>query len=168
MSKRKKTKKHPHPRHSYRNAAPRAPRAPARKPQEEETPLRRLAYTAAGAGSTALAGSILLREGWAPKTIATALTAVGAGLAWKGDAPTVRSIGAGVMSAAGSQLAILTIEDHEKKSAPGAQDDQTAPNTQSARKLSNAAGLPPGSLSSALDRARSRLRLAARAQEAMA
>ena len=171
MSKRKKTKKQPHhshPRHGYRNAAPRAPRAPARKPEVEETPLRRLAYTAAGAGGTALAGSILLQEGWAPKTIATALTAVGAGLAWKGDAANVRSVGAGVMSAAGGQLAILTIEDHEKKSAPSAQDDLTAGSTQSARKPSNAAGLPPGSLSDALDRARSRLRLAARAHEAMA
>jgi len=99
MAKKKKGKKHP-----FRNAAPRAPRAGK---SEDETPLKRLAATAGGAAGTALAGSFLAHEGWAPKTIATALAAVGAGLAWKGDAPTIRSVGAGVMSAAGSQLALM-------------------------------------------------------------
>src|SRR5262245_21217903 len=98
--KKKKGKKHP-----FRNAAPRAPRAGKAEP-DLETPLKRLAYTAGGAAGTALAGSFLAHEGWAPKTIATALSAVGAGLAWKGDSSTIRSVGAGVMSAAGSQLAL--------------------------------------------------------------
>jgi hypothetical protein len=145
----KKTKKH-----HFRNAAPRAPRA-ARP--EEETPLKRLAMTAAGAAGTALAGSFLAHEGWAPKTIATALAAVGGGLAWKGDAPTIRSVGAGVMSAAGSQLALMMIDDREKKAAPA----QVA-STQVAKKPSNAGELPPGSLESALARAQARLAIEAR------
>jgi hypothetical protein len=150
MAKKKKYKKHP-----YRNAAPRAPRAT--KP-EEETPLKRLAFTAGGAAGTALAGSFLAHEGWAPKTIATALAAVGAGLAWKGDAPGIRSVGAGVMSAAGSQLALMVIDDRDKKAAPA---------TQVAKKPANAANaLPPGALESALDRAQARIALSAREAEA--
>ena len=157
MAKKKKTKRYTKPHHTFRNAAPRAPRA-ATKP-EEETPLKRLAYTAAGAGGTALAGSFLAHEGWAPKTIATALTAVGAGLAWKGDAHTVRSIGAGVMAAAGSQLALMSIDDKDKKAAPS---------TQTAQRPSNAAALPAGALESALERAQAHLALASRQQEGMA
>ena len=139
----------------YRNAAPRAPRTI--KP-EEETPLRRLAMTAAGAGGTALAGSFLVHEGWAPKTISTALTAVGAGLAWKGDSATVRNIGAGVMSAAGSQLALMMIDDRTSKpsNASVQQPTQTA-----LKKPSNAGELPPGSLENAFARAQTRLAVVA-------
>ena len=143
--------------HLYRNVAPRAPRSP--KP-EDETPMKRLAYTAAGAAGTALAGSFLAHEGWAPKTIATALAAVGGGLAWKGDAPTVRSVGAGVMSAAGSQLALMMMDDRDKKAV------SAAPATQVAKKLSNAGELPAGALENALSRAQARLALEARESEA--
>ncbi|MBV8758627.1 MAG: hypothetical protein JO257_15175 [Deltaproteobacteria bacterium] len=157
MAKKKKPK---FKKHHLRNVAPRAPRA-AGKPQEE-TPMKRLAYTAAGAAGTALAGSFLAHEGWAPKTIATALAAVGGGLAWKGDAPTVRSVGAGVMSAAGSQLALMMMDDREKKSGPVV---ATAP-AQVAKKLANAGELPPGALENALARAQARLALEARESEA--
>jgi hypothetical protein len=155
MAKKKKNKKH-----HFRNAAPRAPRAP-RAQHEEETPLKRLAATAGGAAGTALAGSFLAHEGWAPKTIATALAAVGAGLAWKGDAPTIRSVGAGVMSAAGSQLALMVIDDRDKKAAPA-----PAQAPQVAKKPANADGLPPGALESALGRAQARLAISAREAEA--
>ncbi len=157
MAKNKKHKKH-----AFRNAAPtrnavvRAPRSV--KPQTEETPLRRLAYTAGGAAGTALAGSFLAHEGWAPKTIATALAAVGAGLAWKGDAPTVRSLGAGVMSAAGSQLALMMMDERDQKAA-------ASPTVATAKKPSNADGLPPGALESALERAQARLALSSRNAE---
>ena len=160
MAKKKKFKKAKKSPHVFRNAAPRAPSAPRaqRSRGEDETPLTRLAYTAGGAAGTALAGSFLAHEGWAPKTIATALAAVGAGLAWKGDAPGIRSVGAGVMSAAGSQLALMVMDDHDRK----------PPATQVAvKKPANAAdGLPPGALESALARAQSRLALSAREQEA--
>ena len=98
----------------------------------------------------ALLGSFLARQGWAPKTIAGALTAVGAGLAWKGDGSTIRSVGAGTMSAAGSQLALMVIDDRDKKVAAIA-----------APKPKNADGLPPGALENAFDRARERLALTA-------
>ena len=155
----KKHKNRKKSQHHYRNAAPRLPsvsRSPRAARSEHETPLKRLALTAGGAAGTALAGSFLAHEGWAPKTIATALTAVGAGLAWKGDAPGVRSVGAGVMSAAGSQLALMVIDDRDKKAT-------TAP----AKKPANAANaLPPGSLENALERAQARLALSARESEA--
>jgi len=154
MAKKKKTKKH----HPFRNAAPRAPRATTAKP-EEETALKRLGYTAAGAATTSLAGSFLAHEGWAPKTIATALAAVGAGLAWKGDAPTIRSIGAGVMSAAGSQLALMMMDERDHKaSGATAQTAQAAP---VAKKPANAGELPPGSLENAFERAKTRLSISA-------
>lgn len=151
-----KKKKH---KFKHRNAAPRnaaparvsAPRAPRAK-AAEETATHRLGYTAAGAGSTALVGSLLARQGWAPKTIAGVLTAVGAGLAWKGDGATVRSLGAGTMSAAGSQLALLMMEDHDAKKPPS--------KTDSGKKPSNSDELPPGALESAFERARHRLALA--------
>ena len=137
----------------HRNAAPSAsaPRAP-RALRDEETPGKRLAVTAAGAAGTALAGSFLARQGWAPKTIAGVLAAVGAGLAWKGEGSTVRSVGTGAMSAAGSQLALMMIDDRDRKTAP-------APTT-TAKKPSNADGLPAGALEAAFERARSRLALA--------
>jgi hypothetical protein len=143
MSK-KKTKKLK--KQAFRNAAPRAPRA-ARS--SEETSLRRLGYTAAGAAGTALVGSFLAREGWAPKTIATALAAVGAGLAWKGDESTIRSLGAGAMSAAGSQLALMLIDDRDHKSGGAAVTAQKKP--------ANAGELPPGTLEGAFERAKARL-----------
>ena len=152
----KKTKYKKHP---YRNAAPAprafAPRAPRAAKPEDETSLRRLGYSAAGAAGTALVGSFLSREGWAPKTIATALAAVGAGLAWKGDESTIRSVGAGAMSAAGSQLALMLIDDHEHKTAA------SAPATTADKKPANAGELPPGSLENAFERAKTRLAISA-------
>lgn len=129
----------------HRNAAPRTPRAN----KDPETSAHRLGYTAAGAAGTALLGSFLARQGWAPKTIAGALTAVGAGLAWKGDGSTIKSVGAGTMSAAGSQLALMLIDDRAKPAAT----------TAVAVKPKNADELPPGALESAFERARERLSL---------
>jgi hypothetical protein len=142
----KKNKKHKF-KLKHRNAAPRSPRA-ARP--EDETPTKRLATTAAGAAGTALVGSFLARQGWAPKTIAGALAAVGAGLAWKGDGATIRSVGSGAMSAAGSQLALMLIDDRDHKAAPAVP----------VKKPSNSDGLPEGALEAAFERARHRLALA--------
>jgi hypothetical protein len=147
-----------HKKNKHRNAAPsmRSSRnaAPAPRPRAnraaDDTSLQHLGYTAAGAAGTALVGSLLARRGWAPKTIASALTAVGAGLAWKGDGSTIRSIGAGTMSAAGSQLALMVIDDQEHPHG--------APAT---KKPANADGLPPGALEGAFERARRRLALSA-------
>lgn len=143
-----KKKKHKFMKH--RNAAPRAPRAG--RQQQAESSFQQLGYTAAGAAGTALIGSFLARQGWAPKTIAGALTAVGAGLAWKGDGTTIKSVGAGTMSAAGSQLALMLIDDRSKPAAT-----QTAAVVKT--KPANADELPPGALESAFERARERLAL---------
>ncbi len=149
--------------HSYRNASPRyaaprnaTPRAPRVDKPGDETSLRRLGVTAAGAAGTALIGTFLAKEGWAPKTIATALAAVGAGLAWKGDEPTIRSVGAGAMSAAGSQLALMIMEDRDQKPTTA-----SAPAVATAKKPANAGELPPGSLENAFERAKARLVLSA-------
>lgn len=154
----KKKKKH-HNFIKHRNAAPRAPRAASK--QDPETSTHRLGYTAAGAAGTALLGSFLARQGWAPKTIAGALTAVGAGLAWKGDGSTIKSVGAGTMSAAGSQLALMMIDDHSAHPAHATTTVATA------KKPANADGLPPGALENAFDRARERLALVAGEHEAI-
>ena len=152
-----KKHKHKSKRPPFRNAAPRAPRAS----KEPESPLQRLAYTAGGAAGTALAGAFLLHEGWKPKTVATALAAVGAGLAWKGEEESIRSVGAGTMSAAGAQLALMVIEDRDRKavaeraaaSAPAKTIASTAP------RQANGNNLPPGALEAALARAQARLAL---------
>jgi hypothetical protein len=144
-------------------STPARPRTPANDNSPEAISFRRLGYTAVGAAGTALTGSVLAKQGWAPKTIAGALTAVGAGLAWKGDGDTVRSVGAGVMSAAGSQLALMMIDDHDAKVAPV----PTPPKKQGpAEKPANANELPPGALESAMERARMRLALSEEHQSA--
>ncbi|HEY1811005.1 MAG TPA: hypothetical protein VGG74_01525 [Kofleriaceae bacterium] len=158
MSKKKKKFK----RHPFRNATPvkptharnAAPRAPRNQPVEDDTPLKRLAYTASGAAGTALAGAFLAHEGWSPKTIATALGAVGAGLAWKGDEAGIRSVGAGAMSAAGAQLALMIIDERDRKAAAAKPSSVPA-----AKRQADADALPPGALEAALARAQARLAL---------
>ncbi len=144
-----KKKKH---KFKHRNAGPPRPRASRAGKPGEESSMHQLGYTAAGAAGTALLGSFLARQGWAPKTIAGALTAVGAGLAWKGDGSTIKSVGAGTMSAAGSQLALMMIDDRDKPAA-------AKPATTVVKKPANADELPPGALESAFERARERLAL---------
>ncbi len=141
--KRKKTK------HSFRNAAPRAPRAPRAATEHEETPLTRLGMTAAGAAGSAFVGAFLTMEGWAPKTIAGALTALGAGLTWKGEGATTKSVGSGAMSSAGGQLVLMMMDEHTQK--------QGAPQVATAKKPANADAIPAGSVERALDRARRRI-----------
>ena len=147
MAKKKKTK-HTFVRH--RNAGP--PRAPRAGKPEDETSTHRLGYTAAGAAGSALIGALLARQGWAPKTIAGTLTALGAGLAWKGEGSTTKSLGAGTMSAAGAQLAMMMIDDHQTK--------QEVKVATVVKKPANADDLPPGSLENAFERARERLTIA--------
>ncbi|HLL23849.1 MAG TPA: hypothetical protein VK427_17040 [Kofleriaceae bacterium] len=159
----KKKQKHKFTKH--RNAGPpriATPRAPRAGKAADETSMHRLGYTAAGAAGTALVGSFLARQGWAPKTIAGALAAVGAGLAWKGDGSTIKSVGAGTMSAAGSQLALMLIDDRSQATKPA------APKVATGKKPANVDGLPPGALENAFERARERLALVAGEHEAMA
>jgi hypothetical protein len=156
---RKKKFRRPHAR-GFRNAAPAAARS--RAGGTHDSALVRLGYTAAGAAGTALVGSFLAREGWAPKTIATALAAVGAGLAWKGDEESIRSLGAGAMSAAGSQLALMLIDDSGKPADGNASSAKTGG---ALPKPANAGQLPPGALESAFERAKARLQLASNTRQ---
>jgi len=150
--------KHKKKPHRHRNAAPRAPRAyvpPDDKNHETNT--QRLGYTAGGAAATSLVGALLTKQGWAPKTVATGLTLLGAGLGWKGDSAPVRSVGVGTMSAAGAQLALMLWDDHEKKTGPAAITASTNQLPAGAkRQLANGDGedLPSGALENAFNRAR--------------
>jgi len=147
MAKKKKQK-------HYRNAAPRPPRA---SKAGAETPGHHLGYTAAGAAGSALLVGLLARQGWAPKTVAAAVTAVGAGLGWKGDGSTIRSVGAGAMSGAGAQLGLMMIADHEQKQGTNNATTPTVATTALPTKKVANAELPPGVLEAAFYRARDRL-----------
>jgi len=143
-------------RNGLRNAAPAAPRPPraprAPKPAAgEDTVVRRLGYTAAGAAGTALVGSFLAREGWAPKTIAGLLTVAGGVAAGTSHDPMVQRLGSGAMSAAGGQLALLMLDDRESKGTTSGASHSPIP------KRSNAGALPPGALENAFERARARM-----------
>jgi hypothetical protein len=152
----KKSKKY-----KFRNAAPRAARNAAPRAVKhhaksgEETSLQRLGYTAAGTAASAFFGAFLAKGGWAPKTVSTALTTLGAGLTWKGDSPQAKSIGSGVMGASGGQLVMELLVDHEKKRVETEHEKEQK--EQEPKKPSNAAGVPQASLEDALARAKTRL-----------
>ena len=63
------------------------------------------------------------------------------------------------MSAAGSQLALMMIDDRDQQGEPAA-----APATAVAKKPANADALPPGALETRSTRAQARLALSARAR----
>lgn len=150
-------KKHK-PRTKYRNnggppaprpASPPRPRAPRPKP-EEQTPMQRLAYTAAGAAGTAIVGGMLAKQDWQPKTIAGVITAVGTALAWKGESPAIQSIGTGAMAAGGGQLALQVMDDRYEQALKELAKKAPAP----ARRQANGYELQPGALEAAFERGR--------------
>jgi hypothetical protein len=173
MAKKKKRKhaSRPAPRSTYRNATP----SGAGK-AKQETPLARIGYTVAGAGAAALAVTMFEHEKWEPKKVAGVLGLGGAALAWRSSNEAAKAIGLGVSSAAGAQLALLVMSDHEKKladaAASSAQSDaatvaqnstpaQNSLPASTAQRPANAGqALPPGALESALARAQARLALA--------
>ena len=63
------------------------------------------------------------------------------------------------MSAAGSQLALMLIDDRDKTPSTTTASSTTTPPSQPA-KPANAGELPPGALESAFERAKARLALA--------
>lgn len=76
--------------------------------------VHQLAFTAAGAAGSALLGAILARKGYAPKTIAGVIAAVGAALAGISDSDALRALGAGAMSGSGAQLVLMLFAEHEE------------------------------------------------------
>jgi hypothetical protein len=147
-------KKKKKPTHRHRNAGPSSPASSRAKRSDGDSSLQRLGYTVAGAAATALTGSFLAREGWAPKTIASVITAVGAGLAWRGDDPMIKSVGAGAMAAGGSQLALLLLNDVDHRPRPASPPPAAMPQLPGKRQ---ADALPPGALEAAFERARARI-----------
>ena len=127
---------------------------------EQETPSGRIGWTAAAAAGTVVLGAFLAREGWAPKPVAAALTAVGAGLALKGAGASTKSVGLGAMAAAGGVLTLLTMrpEDKDKSKEENVAAGQGRPPTPADVQTRRASdGLPPGALESAFQRARAHL-----------
>ncbi|HEX4450518.1 MAG TPA: hypothetical protein VH143_06580 [Kofleriaceae bacterium] len=175
MAKKKKRKhaSRPAPRSTYRNATP----SGAGK-AKQETPLARIGYTVAGAGAAALAVTMFEHEKWEPKKVAGVLGLGGAALAWRSSNEAAKAIGLGVSSAAGAQLALLVMSDHEKKLADAAASNSSAqsdaatvaqtstpaqnslPASTTQRPANAGQALPPGALESALARAQARLALA--------
>jgi hypothetical protein len=126
---------------------------------DTDTPGWKAIKTAGGALGAALACAYIARENWLPPSAVTGVvSAIGATLAVGGSKEIYRDLGLGVMSAAGSQLALLTIDTHLASSGG------TAPTVASAagspKKPANADTLPPGALEDAYRRARQRLAMA--------
>jgi len=137
-----------------RNAGPPTPRAPRASSQQPAAPspsrdLERLWPYAAGAAGTAIVGTMLAREGVAPKTIAGGLALTGGLLGWRLTNKTERNLALAVGSAALAQLVLLKWGD-VKDDNKGKSDDA---------KPRQARALPPGALESAFERARRRVAL---------
>jgi hypothetical protein len=133
--------------------------------------------TAGGAAGAALACAYIARENWIPPVFVTGLvTAVGTTLAVLGRNETLRSVGNGVMSAAGAQLGLMLIDNHyntvetEKRIAQAQVDKATAKaqadkaHAEAAKSTRSAENLPPGALEAAYERARTRLAMAQAAE----
>jgi len=119
----KKTHKHKHK--HFRNAAPplirtRNARSAGGGPStsglrfggKDPSGLRTI-KTFGGAMGAALACAYIARENWIPPKFFTGMVgAVGATLAVFSHTDTLQSVGNGIMSAAGAQLGLMTIDDH--------------------------------------------------------
>jgi len=156
----KKTKKtkNTKPKHAFRNSAtaaalPRA-RPTARARTEDDSFALRAAKVAGGMVGATIACAIVAKQDWLPpKALTSTTAAVGAALALTGHSSTLRDVGYGVMGAAGGQLGLLLIDDHQQSKQANPQVASTA----SVKKPANAETLPPGALESAYERARARL-----------
>ncbi len=140
-----------HPRHDRRrrnaSASTRA-RAPIREHGHDAA--WRAVKTAAGAAGAALACAFIARKEWLPpKLITGVVSVVGAVFAVGGRSDTLRAVGAGAMSAAGTQLGLMLLDDRHRS---GRLAVPTKP--------SNVDRLPSDALASAFARERERLKWA--------
>lgn len=87
--------------------------------------VQQLALTAAGAAGSALLNALLARRGYAPKTVAGAIAALGAGIAGVGENHAFRALGAGAMSGSGAQLVLMLFAEYEEKKNVAANDAVT-------------------------------------------
>lgn len=151
-----------------RNASPPpAERAPPRRsssrsatPEDPDTG-NRLLWTGMGAAATAAVGTVLVQSGLPPAAVATGLGVIGSSVVGLSKNPKARSFGAGSMSAATGQFALMVVADLQEakrdKATPRVAVAQTKPTT----KPSNAAELMPGEVDAAMERSRMRTALTA-------
>jgi hypothetical protein len=160
-------------RHKYRNEMrPTArPRASTRSEAGQSQPAKkvdppgmRTLKAAGGAIGAALACAYIARENWLPpKAVTGLLAAIGGTVAFVADKDSYRSVGQGVMSAAGAQLGLMLIDTHyQAVNGGGAPVVATA---SVRKKPANAESLPPGALEAAYERARRRLAMAEAASQ---
>jgi hypothetical protein len=88
--------------------------------------VQQLAFTAAGAAGSALLGAILARKGYAPKTIAGVIAAIGAAFGGISDSDALRAVAAGAMSGSGAQLVLMLFLEHEDRQKVGSDGATTA------------------------------------------
>ncbi len=139
------------------SSEPRAEAVSVRRGLSElpDTPGWKAIKTAGGALVASLACAYVARENWLPpRAVTGVVSAVGATLAVGGSKEGHRDVGLGMMSAAGSQLALLTIDNHIATTG-----DKTAEMASVGGKPrpANVDTLPPGALEAAYRRARERL-----------
>jgi len=157
--------------HAFRNGATAAalsrPRPTTRTrttSHDDDSQALQAAKVAGGMLGATLACAFVAKQDWLPpKALTGATAAVGAALALAGNSSTLRDVGYGVMGAAGGQLGLLLIDDHQQNKPANPQVASAAP----VKKPANAETLPPGALESAYERARARLAMT-RASEAAA
>ncbi len=171
----KKNNKKTKPRHLYRNAAaapartlPRAvvarPRAPiAADPKNEDekkndTPGWGAIKAFGGALATTVAGAYLAQQNWIPPKVMTGmLSGAGALLALEGP-DKWKSLGLGVMSAAGGQLGFMLIDEQLIKSEDTDQKEPVASKPAAPAPAKRQAGdVPADALMRAYERARLRM-----------
>ena len=147
-----KNSKHSRHNHRRRNgSASTRVRAPGQELGHDAAAWRAV-KTAAGAAGAALACAFIARKEWLPpKLITGVVSVVGAVFAVGGRSETLRAVGAGAMSAAGTQLGLMLLDERSRAAQLRAAV---------ATKPSNADRIPPDALEPAFARARARLRWA--------
>lgn len=130
-------------------------------PLPAETPGWRLGANLLGASVASIGGALATRWGWHPTSIAGLVTAAGAIGAWQSKG-IAQSVGTGVLSAGGSQLTLLllqkTKENQHTKDSPQGQAPKP-PDPKETPQRRQAAGLAPGALDAAFERARAAMTL---------
>ena len=155
------------PRH--RNAGPLAPRPSASRSKAASSPPSQtkkdsfvdLLQTLGGAAATSVVGAYAVKWGLHPELVSTGLSLAGGYFAWQSQEDLTRHLGAGAVSAAGSQLVLRML--NPAPATPKLAATQTAP-TQTAQiprpKNADLGALPPGMLDAAFERARAELAVA--------
>jgi len=170
----KKTKSKPG--HLYRNAAaapartlPRAvvvrPREPIAADLEEDekkkhdTPGWGALKAVGGALATSVAGAYVAQQDWIPpKAMTGVISGLGALLALEGP-DKWKSLGLGVMSAAGGQLALMLIDEERFKHSEDKKEPVASKPTAPAPAKRQAGDIPADALARAYERARLRMAL---------